>query len=231
MGCFFFKKDIVLVYIYPIFDGRHQKFAERFVSGYMQTHPSLDHRLVVVSNGGAPSDRMIQTFGRVNVTWMAHDNSGWDIGAYQHAARDFACDIMVFFSNSTYFTRPGWLDRMVDATEKHGLALYGTMGNKGDPGVKVYPHIRTTGFWVHPELMNAYPKKIAVPQMRYEFEHGKTCFCEWLRAQGLKAWVVTFNGDYDYADWDNTGNGYHRGDQSGLLCGDRLTEPPYYPPK
>jgi hypothetical protein len=77
--------------------------------------------------------------------------------------------------------------------------------------------------------MNGYPHRITQPDKRYEFEHGKTCFANWIKAMGLKAWIVTWDNEYLWADWDDIPNGFHRGNQSALLCGDRLSEPPYHP--
>lgn len=230
-SCFMVHWDVAIVYIYPIYDGKFQKMAERFFETYRRFRPNIAHRLVVVSNGGPPTKRMVQTVDDLKVEWIVHDNSGWDIGGFQAAARKVSCDTMVFFSNSAYFQRPGWLERMVECSQHLGPALYGCMGNRGDLGVKVWPHIRTTGFWMNPVLFNAYPFKCTSQNQRYQFEHGQYNLSEWVRELGLKRWVVTFDGVYDYDGWDMTGNGYHRGDQSGLLSGDRLTQPPYYPPR
>jgi hypothetical protein len=117
---------------------------------------------------------------------------------------------------------------MAGAFQKHGNALYGSMGNAGDASVKVFPHIRTTGFWLSPTLFNAYPTVINKPEQRYPFEHGPNCLTEWVKSQGLKALIATWSGEYETGQWDSIPNGFHRGDQSALLTGDRVTDPPYY---
>lgn len=227
MKCFLIRRDVAIIYIFPKAGTKWINYAKRFASRYRQFFPKIPHKLIVVSNGGPPSPAMQEVFNGIQATWLPFSNSGWDIGAYQHCAKIIPCDIMVCFGASVYFRRHGWLDRMVDAVDKYGVALYGAMGHMGAKPT-VWPHLRTTGFWFHPNLLNAYPKVITTVGERYEFEHGRTSFSEWCKSNGIPRLVVAFDGIYDYAMWNRIPNGYHRGDQSNLLCGDRLTEPPYY---
>lgn len=228
--CYLIQPDVVVLYIYPVFGGKFDTYAHRFSKTYVENAPKIAHRLIVISNGGEPRPEMRAAMAPTGCEWLTHDNSGYDIGAFQMAARKIPAQLMVFFGNSAYLRKQGWLERMIQSSEKHGnKALYGSMGHRGDIGHNVYPHIRTTGWWINPALLNAYPFHVLKPEVRYEFEHGKTCLSEWIRTNGLQRLVVTFNAEYEWKDWDLTGNGYHQGDQSGLLSGDRLTEPPYYP--
>lgn len=219
--------QIVVVYCYPNLGGLHDELARRFVSAYLQFKPSLGHRLVVVSNGGE-----LNTFGRsllssVEHEVLVHDDSGWDIGAYRKASREVPADLMVFFGGTAFPRGPGWLERMVAAWNKHGNAIYGATGSLGHN-----IHIRTTGFWLEPKLLNEYPHEVTSDrESRYAFEHGKEGLTMWALAKGLKAWMVTWDKEYEWQDWDGIPNGFHKGNQSALLVGDRLTEPPYYPPE
>lgn len=227
-SCFLFKHRVCVLYVFPTVPGKWLNYAKRFARLYEKFKPATEHRLLVISNGGTPTPAMQGVFNQVEHEWFVHDNSGWDIGAYQHAARRIDCEVMVCLGASTYLRKAGWLERMVQSAEKYGIGLYGAMGNTGDGRHLVWPHLRTTGFWFQPQLLNAYPFRITHFKQRYEFEHGRTCFCEWVRANGIKPLVVTFDGEYSIEDWNKIRNGYHRGDQSNLLTGDRLTEPPYY---
>lgn len=226
--CFLIKAKILVVYIFPRGGQKWLNYAKRFSALYKRWEPTIPHKLLVVSNGGPPSPQMQKLFSGIPCDWFMHDNTAWDIGAYQKIAKTVPCDLMVCFGASTYFRRAGWLERMVEASQKHGLALYGAMGHKGDSGHLVWPHLRTTSFWFNPSLLNAYPYQITQMSQRYEFEHGRTSFNEWCKAQGIKRLVVTWDGEYEFDDWNNIRNGYHRGNQSNLLTGDRLTEPPFY---
>lgn len=229
LNCLLIKRNIVVVYIYPVFGGIYDHYARRFVQHYKSTMPQIEHRLFVVCNGGQPTQTMLETFGDVHVTWVHHNNSGYDIGAFQYVARTVDCEIMAFFGNSAYLPRPGWLERMVECHDAHGLALYGSMGNKGNLKLGIWPHVRTTGWWINPGLLRLYPKIVTHPGERYEFEHGRSCLSEWILKNGLNRWVATHDQIYPYELWDSIPNGMHRGDQSDLLSGDRLTEKPYYP--
>jgi hypothetical protein len=136
---------------------------------------------------------------------------------------------MVFCGGSTYTRGPNWLDRIVKSYEKHGEAIYGVMGNTGNLTCDVWPHIRTTGFWMSPRLMNSYPEKIKTDDRRYPAEHGRNCFTQWFRDHGYNAYVVTWDNEYPPELWHTIPNGFHKGDQAGLILGDRLTEPPFHP--
>lgn len=225
------KTAIVYVYPDPQIDQRAENWSFRFLETYYRKNPGMDHDTVIVLNGGKPTYELMCLFSSLRKTeFLEHDDSGWDIGAFQRAARTFPdYDLMVFFTTSVYFKNPGWLRHMVNAVERKGDGLYGCMGNRGVPQFKVFPHVRTTGFFIRPKLMNEYPRVITTKEGRYEFEHGPNCLSEWLKGKGLQTRVVTTNGVYEWKDWDNIPNGYHRGNQSAMLCGDRLTEPPYYP--
>lgn len=217
-----------MVYVYPLLGGKYRDWARRFVASYQRHPPDYPHDSIVVLNGGRVTAEAQQLFRPLmNLRFLTHDNSGYDIGAFQRAARTWPqYDIMAFFGTSSYLKGRGWMRRVVESSRKHGLGLYGVMGNRGDG--PVMPHIRTTAFWIKPELLNRYPQQVNHPQNRYEFEHGRTCLAEWLRKQGLPRLVVTWDNEYEWKDWDSFPNGFHRGDQSALLAGDRLTEPPYY---
>lgn len=223
--------NVYVVYVYSGIAGqKYVDYAKRFVEQYKQCLPEFEHQTVVAINGLKLDDQIQGIFsGLPNLQFMEHDNSGYDIGAFQHAAREFPCDLMVFFGASTYFTKPGWLKRMVEAFARNGDGIYGTMGNRGNLNVKVWPHIRTTAFWMPPKLLNEYPKIVTEDKDRHSFEHGSACLTSWVISRGLKAIVVTWSSETEWEDWDSTLNGFQRGDQSDLLAGDHICEPPYYP--
>jgi len=222
----------VIVYVYPAPElvPMAQDYALRFLETYHNNPPGLVHETIVALNGLKITAELKCLFSSLQgLRFMEHDDSGWDIGAFQRAARENpGADLMVFFGTSVYLKNRGWLMRMVNAAMKYGEGLYGAMGNAGNLRFKVYPHIRTTGFWIKPSLLNRYPHRITRADQRYEFEHGQTCLAEWLRRSGFPSWVVTTTGEFQKQYWNSVPNGYHSGNQSALLCGDRLTEPPYY---
>lgn len=217
--------NVKCLYNFPATAGQqHVDWALRFIQSYNQYPPGMTHDTIIALNDARVTPEITCMFSSLqNVTFLERPGGiAQDIGAYQEAAAKFPCDLMVFFGGSTYLKGRGWLVRMVQAFQKHGMGVYGVMANKGDDRFKVYPHLRTTGFWCPPELMNRYPHRITKKEQRYEFEHGRTCFFNWVKSQKLPVLAVCWKTEYEWKDWDYP-NGFFRGDQSGMMCGDRLT--------
>lgn len=223
--------NIAVVYVYAAIAGQqYDDYAMRYLQQRQDFEAGMDHENIIVVNGTKVTSEMACVFSSLpNCSFLEHDNSGFDIGAFQHAAREIPADLIVFFGASTYFKRPGWLKRMAESYSRRGIALYGAMGNRGVAQLGVSPHIRTTAFWMPPKLLNAYPVIVKSNGQRYPFEHGPQCLTSWVTNQGLKAWVVTWRDELLKDDWDSTANGFHRGNQSDLLACDHLCEPPFYP--
>src|SRR5437899_6294779 len=157
------------------------------------------------------------------------DNRAYDISGFQDAAKSCPCEMMVFMGTTAYLRRPGWLNRMQDSFIRYGnAAIYVSTANQGDNLINVFPHIRTTGFWMSPVIMNMHPLRVTDPSHRYPYEHGPACLTQWCRDQGYKALMVTYEGVYEFPYWDSAPNGFHQGNQSALIVGDRLTAPPYF---
>lgn len=224
---------LCVVYIYAI--GGAQGYREKalqFVDSYHRNPPNLKHETIIVCNGVPADKEATKIFGSLpGMQFIDRDDSGWDIGGFQDAARLVPCDLMLFCGGHTYFRKPGWLVRMWDVYCEKGNTLYGSTGNQGDLRVNVHPHVRTTGFWCNPALLASYPHSIKTHGgggQRYEFEHGVSCFTNFVRSQGLTPWIVGWDTMRPITECDSIPNGYHQGDQSNLLIGDRLCSPPYY---
>lgn len=226
-------KKTVLVYIYALGGASgYKEKAIQFVNSYAEFPPLAPHDTVVVCNGVDCNHETRTIFDSLpNVTYLHHDDSGWDIGGYQLAARTIPCDLMVFCGGHTYFRKTGWMQRIWQVYKELGDTLYGSTGNQGDLKSNVYPHVRTTGFWCSPSLLSKYPHLVTQQGgggERYQMEHGLSCFTNWVRNQGLKPWIVGWDCVKSVLDCDSMPNGFHQGDQSNILIGDRLTAPPYY---
>ena len=224
---------VAIVYVYPNLGDAYAAAARKFVASYVKFKPKdVEHLFFVVVNGGDFENISTALFKPLDPIYLRHDNSGFDIGAFQLAARcvdSDTCDLMVFCGSSTYIKHPRWLNRVVESFYIHGDTLYGAMGNRGVPANRIEPHIRTTGFWMTPGLFNKYPYAITESIQRYEFEHGSRGLTSWIiRDQGKTPWLVCGTGEFNQPLWDSVPNAYHNGDQSNLLFGDRLTMPPYY---
>ncbi len=221
--------EIELCYVFPRGDSHLSNFW-RFLNTYAENPPGAPHRTIILTDEG-PLDETVELAKAVfdkPFIFQWHDRA-LDIGRYQGWAGHSAADVLLFCGGTTYFRKPGWMTRIIHAVSQHGKdALYGSMCNTGDMPFNVYPHIRTTGFWIGRELFNRYPIQVQQATQRYEFEHGATGLTTWIRQQNLNAWVVGWDTEYSWPNWGNIPGGFHNGDQRNLLIGDRLSEPPYW---
>lgn len=189
---------VALAYCYPLVRQRdYYPLAERFARTLKEFPAGYPHELHVIANGRLEvKDLDRRPFQGISCHWHSRDNSGWDIGAFQYAAEIIKCDLLVCLGANVHFYQPGWLDRMVEAYANNGLGLYGCWGY-------TFPlHIRTTAFWLPPELMLSYPNVIGTARtMRYDFEHGPNSITRWTLEAGLRALVVSWTDAWDQPDW------------------------------
>ncbi len=226
------KTDIRVDAVYVHLVGNHESesMAHNFVASVLNYPSGIDLNWVILCNtrDAVLSDSMNALFSQLGrVSYFKHDNSGWDIGAFQAYCRKSSADMIVFFGSSSYARKPDWATTMVSAFRTHGPnAIFGATGNLGSGDV--FPHVRTTAFWCTPELFNRYPKTVTSPDQRYPFEHGPEGLTMWAWSQGYQVYVVETENVYAFPDWDNGPEGYHRGTQKNLLFGDRITTAPYF---
>ena len=212
--------SVAVVYVYPLVgETAHDASAQRFVDSYRQFPPEYHHALHVVFNGGEPSQENLAVFDGLDAEFHRHDNSGWDIGAFQLLARKVECDLLVCLGSNSHFKRAGWLRRMADSWAGHGDALYGASAS-----FERDPHVRTTAFWCDPMLIRAYPKRVRTFEDRYEFEASRQSITRCAEGVGLYAWLVTWDGEYSKREWRVPPNIFRRGDQSNSLVYDRYFE-------
>jgi hypothetical protein len=232
MSCCFIKlPKITLVYIYPMGGaGVFRQNAEAWLESYRRNPSGMEHDTLIVCNGVPPTEEARSLFSISNATFLHHDNTGWDIGGFQAAARQSSASLMVFCGSSSYFRGPGWLARIYESFTQFGDTLYGAMGvNASRPGL--WPHVRTTGFWCSPALFNSYPHLISqtgAGGQRYDFEHGQNSITNWVKSRGGQVWIVGWDSVYPLDDCDAMRGGYQRDNQENLLVGDRLSRPPFY---
>lgn len=220
---------LCLVYIFPLNgQGNHGYRATKFLQTYHDHPPGLDHETVIVCNGGTADDETKFLFDSMpNVRLIEHDDSGMDCGGFQLAAKTVPADLMVFCGGNSYFKREGWMHRVVDSFTKFGDTLYGSTGSQGDMRFNVHPHVRTTGFWCRPELINRHPLRVTHNGLRYEWEHGASGLTTWVLRQNKMCYIVSWHGCHEIYTCNNISDGFRSGDGSNVLIGDRLCEQPY----
>lgn len=195
--------NAAIIYIHPRPDMRkYIPAARRFAASYIQHPPgATQHDVYVVVNGDIVRKYDEKPFHPLPVKLITHDNFGKDIGAFQKCAREIkGYDLMVFCGAEVRFRRAGWLDLMMMAYEKKGPGIFGAFAFH-QPAL----HIRTTCFWMPPELLNLYPYQIG-NEHRYDFEHGANSIAKWTIDSGFNAWMVTWLGIYPPAEWRHVEN-------------------------
>lgn len=221
---------IVIVYNYPVptavpcsqwtTSAEHEQMALRFVASYGCFPPDLEHETIVIANGGEPTFRMEMICANLpNVSWVEHDDSGWDIGGFQAVADTLDCDFAVWLGGPAWFRRRGWLKRMAEVWKKYGPGLYGSLAS-----YQRQPHIITTGFWCKPELIRAYPVRVKTYQDRYNFEHQDISITNMAVSLHLPVLLATWDGEYPMPRWRAAENIFRRGDQSNCLTYYRHTD-------
>lgn len=201
----------LLVYCHPVTG--YQALARAFMTSYRRYPPGIEHASVVLLNGGEATAEIRGIFeGLSNVTFVTHDNTGWDIGGYLKLARVADCQFMFCMGAHGYFRRPGWLRRIASVWEEQGPGFYGTLAT-----YEVSPHFCTTGFAVSPEILCGYSAPVITKEDRYGFEHGQNSLVRSLIVKGYPVKLVTWDGVYSWRDWRCPANIYVRGDQSNCL--------------
>jgi hypothetical protein len=189
---------VVIAYCYPLAESAtYRAFAHRFASSFASHPPGAQHELHVITGGGEPSrDDLSQLSGLV-YHLHKHDNNGWDIGAFQWAADNIQCDLLVCLGAHIHFHHDGWLARVVDSFLQFGVGMYGPWGAE-------FPtwHVRTTAFWLPPALLQSYPVMVSSARAsRYRFEHGRDSMTQHTLDLGFPCVMVTMDGCFVHPDW------------------------------
>ena len=205
---------VAIVYIFPNLSPRtYEPMARRFTIQFCKNPPgNSDHELYVVVNGGGRiTPRQEALFDPLVPKFIYHDNNGRDIGGFQMAARTIPCDLLVCIGAPARPRLAGWLDIMVRAVEDHGPGLYGVWGFHAPT-----PHIRTTLFWIAPQILNAYPIQVD-NQSRYHFEHSHESITMFCTKKGFPVLQVTNRGVFSIERW-------HHVEQADCLFLDQHSE-------
>jgi len=197
---------VAVVYCYPLVrPSLYFPLAQRFARTWQTFPPGTDHELHVICNGTGmlQKNRDLDPFELIPCQFHPHDNIGWDIGAYQWAAENIKCDLLVCLGAPIHFHRAGWLKRMVEAYVENGPHLYGCWAYLAPNW-----HVRTTVFWLHPELLRSYPDIVGSGrQSRYEFEHGNKSLTRHVLKAGLECLMVTWDKIFPFSTWKRTAPG------------------------
>lgn len=192
---------VAVCYCYPMVKTTtYYPLAKRFAESWRQFPGENLHLLC---NGSSPRPVELQPFLGIPYETHTCSNLGWDIGSFQWAADHIHCDLLVCLGAPIHFHQTRWLDRMVDAYVNHGPALYGCWAY-------LYPnwHVRTTAFWLPPELLQSYPNEVGSTRAsRYDFEHGEHSITRHVMKFGFESYLVTAKNCFPFKQWDGNAPG------------------------
>jgi hypothetical protein len=216
-----------IAYCLPAGDA-HVAYAFKFLNSYLTFPPMIECDLVILTDPGNEQEA-VDIFSMIpNVRAVATPDHAKDLSRYEAYVKQSGAACLMMLGGSAYCRRAGWALRAYRAFQTLGSnAIFGACGHAGAPGV--HKHIRTTGWWAAPALLNRYPHWPKNEAGRYEMEHGTTCISGWVLAQGGQCWVVNMGSEFTLENPQGDVNGYARGNHSSLLIGDRLCAPPYMP--
>ena len=204
-----------VVFVRVVTKPEYQHGENRLLESYWHWKPAIDHDLVIIDRGADSPDDV------ANAKHLRYDGGGWDCGAWQFAGRNIDTDLLVCFNSSCYITGSQWLERFVEAVEKHSDGLYGPLTSN-----EVAPHVRTPCIIFQPHVINAYPRKVETREDTYRFEScgwpdGTPNFTQYTAQLGYETMLVTWYGEYDQAHWRDPANIFRRGNQQSLIVRDR----------
>jgi hypothetical protein len=191
----------------------------RFVESYRVFNAGYAHDLYICVSGASLSQHSMAILAGTQFRVLRYNGGGWDIGAYQHAAKHLLdYDFVICLNSQAHIVKANWLLFFVQAFEKFGVGVYGASSS-----FETFPHIRTCCIAFPPRLILEYPLDA---RCRYDaelFEHSPKGFCPWAIEKGLPVCVVTQSGVDQLADSRNRPNVFRRGSQGELLIHDRHT--------
>jgi hypothetical protein len=191
----------------------------RFVESYRAFPAGHAHDLYICVSGASLSQHSMAILAGTQFRALRYDGGGWDVGAYQHAAKHLLdYDFVVCLNSQAHVIKANWLLFFAQAFEKFGVGVYGASSS-----FETFPHIRTCCLAFPPRLILEYPLDV---RCRYDaelFEHSPRGFSPWAIEKGLPVCVVTQSGVDPLAESRNRPNVFRRGSQGELLIHDRHT--------
>jgi hypothetical protein len=191
----------------------------RFVESYRAFDAGYAHDLYVCASGAPLTRYSAEILSGSQFRVLRYDGGGWDIGAYQQAARNLLrYDFVVCLNSQAHIRQANWLRHFAEAFERFGIGVYGASSS-----FQVSPHIRTCCIAFTPHLILDYPLDV---RCRYEacvFEHSPQSFSLWALKKGLPVCAVTRSGVDQLAESRNRSDIFRRGNQGNLLIHDRHT--------
>ncbi|HEY3761922.1 MAG TPA: hypothetical protein VGN23_09260 [Verrucomicrobiae bacterium] len=210
---------VSFVYLDISFDPIYWYHSRKFIGTYQAFPAGTEHELVIALVGAdneAMKAARQREFEPVASRFVYEPKEGWDLTHHKNIARGLDSDFAVFCTSRTYFWRQGWLAKLVEARKQKGEGIYGTVGS-----YEFYPHLRTMFFGCRPGALANYGYDCDDNPSAVRFEAGENNIT---RSFDGKAYMVTWDGIYEQAQWRSPANIFRRGDQSNMLAWDKHSD-------
>lgn len=191
----------------------------RFVESYSAFDAGYAHDLYICASGARLTQHSTAILAGTHFKVLRYNGGGWDIGAYQHAAKHLLdYDFVVCLNSQAHIRKANWLRSFAEAFERFGAGVYGASSS-----FEISPHIRTCCIAFTPRLILEYPLEVRCRYDAVVFEHSPKNFSLWALEKGLPVCVVTQSGVDQLAESRNRPDIFRRGSQGDLLINDRHT--------
>jgi hypothetical protein len=191
----------------------------RFAESYRTFDAGYEHDLYICSSGAPLNQESTAVLAGIKFSVLRYDGGGWDIGAYQDAAKHLLnYDFVVCLNSQAHIVKANWLSFFAGAFERFGVGVYGASSS-----FEISPHIRTCCIAFTPRLILEYPLAVVCRYDAVVFEHSPKNFSQWALEKGLPVCVVGQSGVDALADSRIRPNIFRRGSQAELLINDRHT--------
>ena len=191
----------------------------RFAESYRTFDAGYEHDLYVCVSGAPLTQHSTTILAGIQFRLLRYDGGGWDIGAYQHTAKQLLnYDFVVCLNSQAHIRKANWLSFFAAAFERFGVGVYGSSSS-----FEISPHIRTCCIAFTPRLILEYPLEVRCRYDAAVFEHSPRNFSQWALEKGLPVCVVGQSGVDHLAHSRNRPDIFRRGSQAELLIHDRHT--------
>lgn len=218
--------------VHLVRSGNPDHFLNRFLTSYDSHTAGMAHELVFLLKGFSDNERS-RTRRKLQQRYTQSifieiDDTGFDIGAYKHAAKQVRQDYVVFLNSHSAIEADDWLAKLMRPFKIHADAgIVGATASWEQQDILTpFPniHVRTNGFAVRrTDFLSVKAGLLDSKLACNQFEAGAHSMTRQLIERGLAAYVVGRDGRIFGKDTWPTSRTFRSGNQENLLITDNRT--------
>lgn len=218
--------------VHLIRGGNPVRFLDRFLESYDSNTAGVAHELVFLLKGISGA-ALIQTREELQRRYgqplfIEIDDTGFDIGAYKHAAERIDQEFVVYLNSHSKIEADDWLAKLIRPFATHGgTGVVGATASWEQLDASTpFPnvHVRTNGFAIRRnDFLSIEAGPLDSKLACNRFEAGPRSMTRQLIERGQAAYVVGRDGRiFDEEAWP-TSRTFRSGNQENLLISDNRT--------